>query len=219
MSVDYISESPAQKGNPIRGRFNAGFFSLMDGYLNWLLSAQKTKLFKDLPPEIVELGSGVGANFRYMKPGTKLTAIEPNPHMHNGLARRAQQYGIDLHVAPTSAERIELPDNSADTIICTLVLCTVDDPAQVVREVRRILKPGGEFLFLEHVVAPTGSWRRVLQNSLHSPWHYCFEGCHTNRDTASLLRDAGFRSVDIEPYTMRGPFIPVNSQICGRAVA
>ena len=121
---------------------NALFFTVFDGYLNRLLSSRKSKLFADLPDEVVELGAGVGANFRYLKPGTAVTAIEPNPHMHNGLRKRAGRFGIDLRIVASGAEAIDLPDDSVDAVICTLVLCTVDKPERVLAEVNRILRPG-----------------------------------------------------------------------------
>jgi SAM-dependent methyltransferase len=96
---------------------------------------------------------------------------------------------------------------------------TVDDPRLVLGEVRRVLKPGGRFMFLEHVAPPSGKWRRGLQNVLHRPWCYCFEGCNTNRETASVIRSAGFERVDIEEYKMTGPFVPVSTQIAGTAIA
>lgn len=206
-------------GNGIRGPLNAIFFTVFDGYLNWLLADRKSRLFATLPGDIVELGAGVGANFRYLERGAVVTAVEPNPHMHKGLRKKAGEYGINLRIMHTGAEAINLPDHSVDAVICTLVLCTVDDPARVLQEVRRILKPGGRFMFLEHVAAHQGNWRRGLQNLLHRPWRYVFEGCNTNRKTRSLIEAAGFHSVEIDEYKMSGPFVPVNTQIAGIAVA
>ncbi len=139
--------------------------------------------------------------------------------MHKGLRKKAIEYGIGLRLIDSGAESIVLPSHSVDTVICTLVLCTVDDPMRVLQEVRRILKPGGRFIFLEHVAAPENTWQRHLQNVLYRPWRYMFEGCNTNRETAAYVRAAGFRRVDIEAYQMNGPFIPVNTQIAGVAVA
>lgn len=211
--------SAAARNNPVRGPLNAWFFTLFDGYINSLVAEYKSRLFASLPDTVVELGPGIGANFRYMRSGTAVTAIEPNPHMHNGLRRRAEAYGIELSICASGAEAIDLPDHCVEAVICTLVLCTVDDPRRVLQETLRVLKPGGRFVFLEHVAAPRGGWRRGLQNALHRPWRYCFEGCHTNRDTAHLIRTAGFKSVALECYEMRGPFIPVNTQIAGTAIA
>ncbi len=208
-----------RRSNPIRGPINALFFTALDGYINRLLAKRKSALFQSLPHNVVELGPGVGANFRYLPKGATLTAVEPNPHMHKGLRKRAEKHDIDLRILANGAEAIELPDNSVEAVICTLVLCTVDDLTGTLKEVRRILQPGGQFLFLEHVAAPEGHWRRRLQNTIFHPWRYFFEGCRTNRNTADYLRSAGFEHLDIEEYTMTGPFIPVNTQISGVATA
>lgn len=212
-----VTSSP--HANAVRGPLNALFFTVFDGYINRLLASRKSKLFAGLPHAIVELGAGVGANFRYLQPGTAVTAIEPNPHMHKGLRRTAGRFGIDLRIVASGAEAIDLPDDSVDAVICTLVLCTVEHPEHVLSEVTRILRPGGRFMFLEHVAAPEGHWRRGLQDVLHRPWRFCFEGCNTNRETAGLIKAAGFRELDIEEYKMSGPFVPVNTQIAGGATA
>ncbi|MGI9335930.1 MAG: class I SAM-dependent methyltransferase [Gammaproteobacteria bacterium] len=207
------------KGNPVRGPLNALFFTAFDSDINRRLAAPKSKLFRNLPSAVVELGAGVGANFGYFEAGTHVTAIEPNPHMHRRLRRKARACAIELDIVHDCAETIPLPDHSVEAVICTLVLCTVDDPARTLQQVRRILKPGGRFLFLEHVAAAQGHWRRRLQNAVHRPWRYVFEGCNTNRDTGAVIRSAGFRHVTMETYTMSGPFVPVNTQIAGVASA
>ena len=139
--------------NPARGRFNSTFFSVMGGYINWHLHKRKTKAFADLSPSVVEIGSGVGANLRYLPSGARLIAIEPNPYMHARLRRAARRRGVDLEIRSVVGERIDLPDTSAEAVISSLVLCTVRDPAAVLAEIRRILRPGGRFRFAEHVAA------------------------------------------------------------------
>jgi ubiquinone/menaquinone biosynthesis C-methylase UbiE len=104
-------------------------------------------------------------------------------------------------------------------VISSLVLCTVTDPADVLVEIRRILRPGGTFRFLEHVAARAGTPTRILQRALRRPWAWTFEGCSCERDLAGLLRAAGFARVDIEPYRLHTPFIPFNTQIAGVAHA
>ena len=140
MTIDTLTPSSIKmpnNGNAVRGPLNALFFTVMDGYLNRLMAEHKQKLFSDLPGQVVELGAGVGANFGYMKSGTKVIAVEPNPHMHAGLEKKAAQHGVELSLLANGAEEIDLPDNSVDTVICTLVLCTVARPEAVLFEVRR----------------------------------------------------------------------------------
>ena len=204
--------------NPLRGRINAVFFDLMDGYMHRKYSALKARLFADLPPEVVELGAGAGANFRYFRPGTKVHAIEPNRHMHAKLAARARRHDVRLTIHAHGAEALALPDASADAVVASLVLCTIADPRAAVRAVLRVLKPGGRFVCIEHVAAPRPSVTGWIQRAVHRPWLWFFEGCHTHRETGALLESAGFSSVTIRPLTLRTVFIPVRPQIAAVCV-
>jgi SAM-dependent methyltransferase len=212
-------EIPAFKTHPLRGRFNAGFFTALDGYINWLVRDHKRKVFAGLPAEVVEVGPGPGANFRYLQPGCRLIAIEPNTYMHGALQRRAASRGIDIEIRTLPGDAIDLEDQSVDAVISSLLLCTVADPGLVVSEIRRILRPGGRYAFVEHVAAPDGTLLRGIQRSLRRPWSWVFEGCSCERDLAAVIRAAGFASVEIDRYRLRSPFIPVNSQIAGVALA
>ena len=205
--------------NPARGRFNSMFFSVMGGYINWLMHKRKTKAFADLPQSVVELGSGVGANLRYLPTGAHLIAIEPNPYMHGRLRRAARRYGVELEIRSVVGERLDLPDASAEAVISSLVLCSVSDPATVLAEIRRILPPGGRFSFAEHVAAKPRTPTRLSQRILRRPWAFVFEGCSCERDLTNLIASAGFTSVDINPYRIHSPFVPFNTQIAGTAVA
>ena len=207
------------QANPARGRFNSFFFSAMGGYINWHLRKRKATAFADLPQHVVELGSGVGANLRYLPAGSRLVAVEPNPYMHARLRRAARKRNVDLELRSVVAERIDLPDASVDTVISSLVLCTVRDPAAVLAEVRRILTPGGRFSFVEHVVARRRTPTRWLQRVLRRPWAYVFEGCSCERDLASVIESAGFTNVDLDRYRIHSPFVPFNTHIAGTAIA
>jgi SAM-dependent methyltransferase len=205
--------------NPVRGPLNAAFFRLVDGYVHRRLGARKQALFADLPRQVVELGPGTGANLKYFRPGTHLVAIEPNPHMHAALARAAAARGVTLEVRATGAEATGLPSASVDAVVCTLVLCTVPDPAAALAEVRRILRPGGRLLLVEHVAARRGTFLAGLQRLLRRPWRWAFEGCDLHRHTAETIQAAGFTSVDLERYRLRSVFLPVNEQLAGAARA
>jgi SAM-dependent methyltransferase len=205
--------------HPVRGPFNALFFWLTGGLFDQLLGPRKRRLLADLPDTVVELGSGVGANLRYLAPGSRLIAVEPNPAMHGRLRRAARRRGVLLDVREVPAERTDLPDESADVVVSSLVLCTVRDVDQVLAEVRRVLRPGGRFVFVEHVAAPDGTALRRLQRWVRAPWAWCFEGCSCERDLATAVRAAGFQHVDLESYRLRSPFLPFNTQIAGVATA
>lgn len=203
----------------VRGPFNAAFFSMMGSYLEWNLRWHKRRVFAELPRTVVELGPGVGANLGYLPPGSTLVAIEPNLPMHRRLRAAAERRGVHLDLRDRVAERTGLPDQSVDSVISSLVLCTVTDPAEVLAEIRRILRPGGTYRFVEHVAARAGTPTRTFQRALRRPWAWTFEGCSCERDLAGPLRAAGFARLDIEPYRLHTPFIPFNTQIAGVAHA
>jgi SAM-dependent methyltransferase len=210
--------APAFEQHPLRGPFNAAFFRIMDPYIEHHLRPHKQRAFAGLPHEVVELGSGVGANLRYLPRGATLIAVEPNRHMHARLRAAAAGAGVALDLRERLAESTGLPDGSAETVISSLVLCTVHDPAAVLAEVRRILRPGGTFRFVEHVAAPDGTPTRLAQRVLRRPWAWTFEGCSCERDLEGALRAAGFARVDVERYRVHTPFLPFNTQIAGVAL-
>ncbi|MGW9684575.1 class I SAM-dependent methyltransferase [Flagellimonas sp. 2504JD1-5] len=206
------------KNNAILGPINSWMFKTLSGYMDCLFGKSKRTLFKNHPKTVVEIGPGAGANMRYLKKGTRLIAVEPNIHMHKNLKKSAQKYGIDLEIKTIVGESIDLPDNSIDFVICTLVMCTVSDPVKCIEQIKRILKPSGVFVFIEHVKAKKNTVLELIQNLTHQPWHWFFEGCNTNRDTKSLLESAGFSSLILEEYNSYSPFVPIIPQIRGWAI-
>ncbi|GAA3732595.1 class I SAM-dependent methyltransferase [Salinactinospora qingdaonensis] len=200
--------------------FNAWFFTAFAGYINHIARRHKQAAFTGTSAgSVVEIGAGTGANICYLEPGTHLYAIEPSLRMHDRLRQRCASAGIELTILPTGAEAIPLPDASVDEVICSLVLCTVTDPELVLSEIRRILRPGGRFRFIEHVAAPHSSLRARVQRSIRRPWGWLFEGCDTHRHTPETIRGAGFASVSIEERKFRNSlFWPVNTAVWGVAV-
>lgn len=213
-----ILPAPGHGENPLRGRANAAFFHLMDGYMHWKYAALKTDLFRSLPRVLLEIGAGAGANLRYFAPGTRVIAAEPNRFMHAKLAARARRSGVELEVHDSGAEALAMPDGSVDAVVSSLVLCTVPDPEGAVREVLRVLKPGGRFVCIEHVAAPPNTVVGRIQRAVCRPWRWLFEGCHTHRDTAGLLERAGFSDVAIRRFTWSSAFVPVRPQIAAVCV-
>jgi len=205
------------EANAVRGPFNAAFFTLMGGYLDWLMRSRKQRVFANLPREIVELGPGVGANFRYVPPGTRVIAIEPNPAMHARLRARAARHKIDLELRDVVGEHLDLPDASVDVVVSSLVLCTVRDPARVLGEVQRVLRPGGRYAFVEHVGARDLPVLRRIQRLVRRPWAWVFEGCSCERDLSDVIASAGFASLDLEEYRIHSPILPFNTHVAGIA--
>ena len=204
--------------HPVRDRMNAWLLHVLDGYAHRRYRAVKRELFGGLPRTILEIGAGDGANFRYLAPGTHVVALEPKVRMHPYLHEAGRRHWVTVDVRRGWAERIPLADASVEAVISSLVLCTVADPERVLFEVRRVLRPGGRFWCIEHVAAPGGTSVAHVQKWLHRPWRWLFEGCETQRDVAQLLREAGFRSVEITPFTLRTALIPIRPQIAGVAL-
>lgn len=167
---------------------------------------------------IVELGPGTGANLRYFSDDAHVIAVEPNPVMRDKLAANAQRLGVDLDIRSVRGEHIDVADKTADFVLATLVLCGVDDPAQVVAEAHRVLKPGGSFHFMEHVGAPQGSVTQKVQAAVKVPHRWMFNGCEVDRDTASLLRASDFSEVEIDEIDCGVGDLYVRHRILGVAV-
>ena len=130
---------------------------------------------------VLEIGAGTGLNLPFYPEGIDLVLTEPDAPM----ARRA-----GWPVVPASAEALPFEDASFDTAVSTLVLCTVAEPARAIAELRRVLRPGGRLLFIEHV---RGEGRLARwQDRLNRPWRHVGNGCHANRDTLAALREGGF---------------------------
>lgn len=207
----------AESGNPVRGRLNAWLLRALDIYQDRKLGAVKREAFGGLPRTVVELGAGTGANLRYLAPGTRVIAVEPNRHMHPHLERAARRWGVHLDLREAIAERLPLPDASVEAVISSLVLCSVRHPEAVLAEVRRVLRPGGRFWCVEHVRAPAWTALAAVQRVVARPWRWLFEGCE-HRDLAALLGAAGFASVEIAPFTIPTALLPIRHAICAVAL-
>ena len=210
---------PSTFDNGARGRFNAWFFQAFDRYINFVTRGHKSRAFSGIGPgTILELGPGVGANFAHIPPDARVLAVEPNVAMHQRLTERAAARGVELELIAAPAEVLPIPDDTVDEVICSLVLCTVEDPARTLAEVRRVLRPGGTFRFVEHVAAHPATPRRWIQWALATPGSWIYEGCQLGRDTGRLIEAAGFTRTDIERRRFRQSlFFPVNSAISGTA--
>jgi ubiquinone/menaquinone biosynthesis C-methylase UbiE len=152
---------------------------------------------------ILEIGFGTGRNLAHYPPGvTRIEAIDPDADLDRYSRPRieASRIAVDFH--HLDAEHLPFAGDQFDTIICTLTLCSIPDVALAMREVRRVLKPGGQFLFLEHGLAPdpaVARWQRrldPLQQRLGG-------GCHLTRDAVQLVQQAGLQVRDAQHYYLR----------------
>lgn len=184
-------------------------------YERWI-AARKRQLFGGLRGTVLEIGPGAGVNLQYFAAGVHWIGIEPNPYVQVYLRKEAQIRGVLADLRTGVAESIEFPDQSIDAVVSTLVLCSVSDMDRVLEEIQRILKPGGQYIFIEHVAAPRGTWLRRAQRLVRPISRFVAEGCHPDRETWNEIQSAGFREVKIEHF--RAPLPVVSPHIAGVAI-
>ncbi|GAB4840034.1 hypothetical protein Ancab_020743 [Ancistrocladus abbreviatus] len=168
------------------------------------IAEYKSQLFNKLrgsAKEVVELGIGTGPNLKYYAgdPGVRVLGFDPNKKMEKYARAAAEVAGLpqtNFKFMQAVGEALPISDASVDAVIGTLVLCSVKDVNRTLREVRRVLKPGGMYLFVEHVGAKEGTFRRYLQNFLNPLQQMVADGCHLTRDTGKCIAEAGFVHVD-----------------------
>ncbi len=141
---------------------------------------------------MLEIGVGTGLNLRHYPPEVEeIVATDPEAGMMHRAEDKAAKLGRPVRFVEASAERLPFEDDEFDTVVCTLVLCSVDDPARALAEIRRVLKPDGCFLFIEHVRADDPKLAR-WQDRLERPWRVFAQGCRPNRATLESIEAAGF---------------------------
>jgi SAM-dependent methyltransferase len=220
MTIESLERRPrdAQLDYGFRPMRNARWYKRAQA---WLLSAtnrryevmvadEKRALLTPLAGTVLEIGPGGGGNLAFLSTlqrGGRWIGVEPNPFFHERLRARGERLGIDVDVRTATAEALPAADHSVDAVISSLVLCSVRDPRAALREVRRVLRPGGRFVFVEHVAAPRGSALHAVQRALRPIWGALSDGCHPDRDTGLLIEEAGFASVDLRRFRLPVPIM------------
>jgi ubiquinone/menaquinone biosynthesis C-methylase UbiE len=162
------------------------------------MADRRRRLLATAQGRVLEIGAGTGLNLPYYTDAVAdLVLTEPEAPMARRLAKRAPGHEI----VSARAEALPFADASFDTVVSTLVLCTVEDPDRALAEARRVLRPGGRLLFIEHVRAE-GALAR-WQDRLDGVWRHVGNGCHANRDTLTALGTNGFAVSDVETATWR----------------
>jgi ubiquinone/menaquinone biosynthesis C-methylase UbiE len=153
---------------------------------------------------VIEIGVGSGRNLSlYRSPVKEVLALEPSPQL-TAMARGARHPGMPVRFIEASAEAIPLDDRSVDTVVTTWTLCSIPDAAMALTEMRRVLRPSGKLLFVEHGMAPDRNVRR-WQDWLTPAWKRISGGCHLNRPIGAMIESAGFRIDRVETGYMPGP--------------
>lgn len=152
---------------------------------------------------VLEIGAGTGLNVpHYPQAIDALVLTEPEPGMRRTLERRLARHDRPARILDAPAERLPLADASVDTVVSTLVLCTVEDAEPALREIARVLRPGGQMLFIEHVRSESG-FLAACQDALLRPWRAFAGGCACNRATLDVMRSHGY-AVDAQSGVWHG---------------
>jgi ubiquinone/menaquinone biosynthesis C-methylase UbiE len=157
------------------------------------VAEHRRRLLAGLSGRVVEIGAGTGSTFRhYPAEVRELIAVEPEPYLRARALEAAAAADVPVDVIDALAEQLPLEDASVDAAVAALVLCSVHDPPAALAELHRVVRPGGELRFYEHVRSTSPRLARV-QRTLDVVWPHLLGGCHTSRDTERAIADAGFR--------------------------
>lgn len=199
-------------------RFFAVWYSiLMSGAEPVLVRPVRAGLLSSARGNLLIAGLGPGYDLCYLPTAvTAVTAVEPNPVMRRVAARRARKLGVELDLIDGVAEALPFADGAFDTVLSPFLLCSVGDVAAALAEFRRVLRPDGELLVLEHIRAAEGTILGHLQDLAESPWHALADGCHPNRRTNNDLAAGGF---DVSALATRTFPLPthISRYLVGRA--
>jgi ubiquinone/menaquinone biosynthesis C-methylase UbiE len=170
------------------------------------ISEQRGKVVPLAKGRVLEIGIGTGLNMPHYDKSKveKIIGLDPALHMHSLARKRIARAGLSVELIGLSAEKIPLDDASIDTVLVTYTLCTIPDPVAALKEMRRVLVPGGKLIFCEHGCAPDESVRR-WQDRLTPYWKKFTGGCHLNRDVPAILKGAGFQCKDMQSMYFPGP--------------
>ena len=195
---------------PTEHRFFAAIYDrLMAASEQAGLAAMRAETARQARGRTLELGAGTGANLEYYTDAvSELVVTEPDPHMAKRLRKRLAESPPavgSVEVVEASAESLPFEDAGFDSIVSTLVLCTVENPERVASELARLLRPGGRLLYVEHVRDPEGGGLARWQDRLERPWGWFAGGCHPNRPTEPTLHAAGFETDGTMEEFPKGP--------------
>jgi ubiquinone/menaquinone biosynthesis C-methylase UbiE len=176
-------------------------------FLNAFMSSgqfkkQRSKLLSSVSGDILEIGFGTGLNLEFYPDHVrKITAIDPNAGMNKVAQRNIKNSDIEVDSRVLSGENLPIEDRSFDSVVCTWTLCSIPDAAAALREVRRVLRPGGKFFFVEHGLAPDPNVAK-WQHRLTPIQKVIGDGCHLNRPIDAMITGEGFGLSDLETFYM-----------------
>ena len=175
---------------------------------------EMTRLRRQLVPlatgKVLEIGIGSGLNLPFYNKGVQVTGVDPSLELQAYAREVARESQVDIEFLGVGAEAIPLPDKSFDTVVITWSLCTIPDPDAALREVRRLLKPGGQLLFAEHGQSPEAHIAK-WQRRINPTWNKIAGGCHLNSRPDQVILANGFNFADMTAGYIPGPKIATYS--------
>lgn len=170
----------------------AALYDLLMVPNDWMgLRRQRARLAEAATGRVLEMGVGTGLNLVHFTNATEIVGIDPDPHMLKRAARRAPRAPCPVHLELLAGEDMHFPTDEFDTVVISLILCTIPDPAMALREAHRVLKPDGSLIFLEHIRSPHQNTAR-FQDWITPYWQRVSGGCHPNRSTLETIACTGF---------------------------
>lgn len=190
-------------------RMSTLFPTLYDFFMkpleNRKFSSIRRHLLNKASGQVLELGSGTGINFPLYREVHSVTAIEPNPQMSSRAIENKSHANVPIEIVQAGAENLPFKDDTYDTVVATLVFCTIPDVQKAILEMKRVCKPNGTILMFEHV-RMRNPFLSKLQDRLTPAWKKVCDGCCLNRETEKLVKDNGLKIMDRKEF-YKGLFI------------
>jgi ubiquinone/menaquinone biosynthesis C-methylase UbiE len=212
--------APSMPSSPVHHPVFARLWSLMSQHEPAEIRRHRDELLAGLSGRVIEVGAGAGSNFAHY-PATveEVVAVEPEPYLVKQARAAAARADVQVEVLDGVADHLPVDDCSFDAAVACLVLCTVPDQMRALAEMRRVLRPGGELRFYEHVLSDRPALALSQRAVDRVFWPRAFGGCHTARDTPAAIAAAGFEVEDqrrmwVNPVPIA---FPVGSHAIGRA--
>jgi ubiquinone/menaquinone biosynthesis C-methylase UbiE len=202
-----------------RDRVRPALYDFFGGRMEKHFADHRRKALAHARGRVLEIGGGTGFNLQHYPTAIEeLVVTEPAPGMLERARRRAATTELPVTVLQASAESLPFEDSSFDTVVSTLVLCSVEDLDRALAEIHRVLRPGGQLLFVEHVRSDDPR-RAKWQDRLERPWMVLADGCHPNRATLDRIEAAPFELADVERSELEKSPPIVRPLVAGRAIA
>ncbi len=206
--MEHSDEKRVTRGHPVL----AAVYDSVLGPFEERFRPYRRQLLAHASGRILELGAGTGVNFELYSDVPELVppvhAVEPDPYMRERAARRAAESTVPITLHDSVAESLPFDSGSFDTVVATWVMCTVQDAAQALSEVRRVLTPGGLYLFVEHVRSDHG-FIELVQDVATPVWRMVAGGCELNRDTVTEILEQGLELEFKQELKLGSPLLPI----------